>query len=177
MVGFGLLVRLALRQLGAGLDPPVWRHSWLAYLVVFGTTLLATSVVFVPVAVHTTIMFTAAMWWNPLLIALVASVGATLGETTGYFLGYLGNSRGMVERLPAYGRILGWVQRYGPFAVFAICLQPVLAFDIAGALAGASKMPLWKFYLGCWAGRVPRYVLVSYFGAGVLEYLSVRLPW
>ena len=68
-----------------------------------------------------------------------------MGEATGHVLGYVGNGRGVVERLPAYGRISGWVRRYGPLAVFAVSLQPVLAFDIAGALAGASKMPLPNF--------------------------------
>src|SRR4030042_1016220 len=50
-----------------------------AYLVVFGVTLLSNASIMFPVAIHASVMMAAASQWDPLLVALVASVGGTLG--------------------------------------------------------------------------------------------------
>ena len=142
-----------------------------AYLVVFVVTLLSNAGIFVPVYIHISIMIAAAQYWDPVLIALAASVAGALGEITGYYAGYWGKRIAHLENIPAYDRLVGWMKRHGPWGIFLISLQPILPFDVAGLLAGASKLPLWKFLLPCWAGRFPKYLLACYVGPAVLNIL------
>lgn len=141
------------------------------YAVVFVATLACNASIMVPVAIHTSIMMAAASQWNPLLVALTASVAGTLGEITGYYAGYLGKKIMFAEGTPGYDRLASWMKRHGPWAIFLISLQPILPVDIAGLLSGASRIPLWKFLLPCWAGKFPKYLLFCYFGSSLLNLL------
>jgi membrane protein YqaA with SNARE-associated domain len=152
---------------------PVEQYATTAYLVVFLVTLVSCAGLFVPVFFHVSIMITAAQYWNPVLIALTASAAGALGEITGYYAGYLGKRIAQVENMPGYQGLVGWMKKYGPWGIFLISLQPILPFDVAGLLAGASKMPLWKFLLPCWAGRFPKYLLACYLGPAVFSILHL----
>lgn len=147
-----------------------------AYLVVFGVTLLSNMAILVPVVFHVSIMMAAARYWDPVLIGLVASVGGVLGELTGYYAGYLGKKIIRLEGAPGYERLVSWMERYGPWGIFLICVQPILPVDIAGLLAGASKLTLWKFLLPCWAGKLCKYVVACYLGTALWRFLPFLPP-
>lgn len=149
----------------------VERFASTAYLLVFGVTLVSNAGIFVPVYLHVSIMIAAANYFNPVLIALTASVAGALGEISGYYAGYMGKRIGHLENIPGYDRLVGWMNKHGPWGIFLISAQPILPFDIAGLLAGASKMPLWKFLLPCWAGRFPKYLVACYVGPAVWDIL------
>jgi membrane protein YqaA with SNARE-associated domain len=152
---------------------PVEEFGHLAYLVVFGITLASNASILVPVHIHVSVMMAAALLWNPALIALVASVAGTLGEVSGYYAGYFGKRIIHVENTPGYERLVGWMKRYGPWGVFFITLQPILPVDIAGLLAGASKLPLGKFFLPSWAGKFIKYLVAVYLGEALLSLLPL----
>jgi len=158
---------------------PIEQYATTAYLVVFLVTLVSCAGLFVPVYIHISIMIAVAdamakvSPFGPLLVALAAATGGTLGEITGYYAGYLGKRIAQVENLPGYQRFAGWMKRHGMLAIFLISLQPLLPFDVAGLLAGASKIPLWKFLLPCWAGRFPKYLVACYVGPAVLNILHL----
>jgi membrane protein YqaA with SNARE-associated domain len=171
LVGLSIGLVYLLRYLVAYFDISVEEYATTAYLVVFVTTLVSNASIFVPVFVHIVLMITVASTWNPLITAFVASAGGTLGEITGYYAGYLGKRIAIPENTPGYSRLVRWMERYGPLAIFLISLQPILPFDVAGLLAGASRMPLWKFLLPCWAGKLPKYIVLCYFSAHFLQFL------
>jgi membrane protein YqaA with SNARE-associated domain len=143
----------------------------IAYLVVFGVTLACNAAIFVPVWLHITTMAWAIEHanCNLVLVVLVASVAGALGELTGYYAGYLGKRIVFTESTPGYDRFVGWMQRYGPWGIFLVSLQPLT--DIAGLLAGASKLPLWKFLLPCWPAKFLKYFVLCYFGGGIWSLL------
>jgi len=147
------------------------------YLVVFVTALISNASIIVPVPVFVGIMIPAAEVmaevspWGPVLIALTASVAGTLGEITGYYAGHLGKKIIVTETTPGYEKLATWMKRHGPVAVFLLSLQPILPFDIAGLISGASRISLWKFILPCWAGKFPKYLMGVYLGAAVLRLL------
>ena len=147
------------------------RLAPVAYLIVFGVTLAANAAIFVPVVLHISIMLWAieSCNCNLVLVVLVASVAGTLGEITGYYAGYLGKRIVIAESTPGYDRFVGWMQRYGPWGIFLVSLQPLT--DIAGLLAGASKLPMWKFLLPCWPAKIIKYFVICYFGGGILDLL------
>lgn len=152
-------------------DKTLERFASTGYLVVFAITLLSNAGIFVPVYIHIGIMVKAAELWNPVLVALAASVAGTLGEMSGYYAGYLGKRFILAETTPGYEKLVGWMKRHGPLGIFLLSLQPILPFDVAGLLAGASKLPLWKFLLPCWAGKFPKYLLGCYLGGVILDLL------
>jgi len=171
LVGLSFGFILLFQYLIAYFNISVERFATTAYLVVFVISLVSNASIIVPVPIFVAIMITAAKYWDPVLVALAASVAGTLGEITGYYAGYFGKRIVHLENAPGYDRLVGWMKRYGPWGIFLISLQPILPFDVAGLLAGASKLPFWKFFLPCWAGRFPKYLLACYVGPAVLNIL------
>jgi membrane protein YqaA with SNARE-associated domain len=170
--GFALLIE----YLMAYFDISVEKYASAAYLLVFGVTLASNASILVPVVFHVSIMIAAAKYFNPVLIALTASVAGALGEITGYYAGYFGKRIVQLENAPGYERLVGWMERHGPWGILVISLQPVFPIDVAGLLAGVSKLPLWKFFLPCLAGKFPKYLLACYLGEPVLEAFRRLLP-
>jgi len=173
LVGLSFGFILLFQYLIAYFNISVERFATTAYLVVFVISLVSNASIIVPVPIFVAIMITAAKYWDPVLVALAASVAGTLGEITGYYAGYFGKRIVHLENAPGYDRLVGWMKRYGPWGIFLISLQPILPFDVAGLLAGASKLPLWKFLLACWAGKFPKYLLGCYLGRAVWRFLPL----
>ena len=100
--------------------------------------------------------------FNPILVGLVAAVGSTIGELTGYGLGFGG--RIAVEKVPKYDMVVGWMRKWGSATIFVLSLIPNFLFDVAGIAAGALKFPLWKFLLWGFLGRIPKTIMYAYLG-------------
>jgi len=107
--------------------------------------------------------------FNPWLVGLAGGIGQALGELTGYMAGYSGQT--WLEDRPRYKRLVRWMQRYGVFTVFLLALLPNPLFDVAGMVAGALRLPVWKFLLSCALGKVIKNILFAvagYYGIGAL---------
>ena len=100
---------------------------------------------------------------NPVLVGLFAGVGQTIGELTGYMLGYSG--QGVLEKRNAYARLHDWMQRRGSLTLFVLAVIPNPLFDLAGAAAGALRFPVWKFLLAVWAGKTIKSLVFAFGGA------------
>jgi uncharacterized membrane protein YdjX (TVP38/TMEM64 family) len=178
LIGIGVGFLIMFPYLMRYLNIPIEGLASTAYLVVFGITLLSNAAVLIPVTYpHLTVMIAAATYWDPFMIALVASVAGALGEITAYYAGRLGKRIVRLENAPGYNRLVGWMAKYGLLGIFLISAQPLLPVDIAGLLAGASKMPLWKFLLPCWAGKLGKYLLACYLGGTILRLLPPLPFW
>jgi uncharacterized membrane protein YdjX (TVP38/TMEM64 family) len=172
LIGIGIGFFVLFPYLISRFNIPVEGLASTAYLVVFVVTLLCNAAVLIPVVYpHLTIMIAAANVWDPFMIALVASVAGALGEITAYYAGYLGKRIARLENAPGYNRLVGWMERHGFWGILVVSFQPILPVDIAGLLAGASKLPLWKFLVPCWIGKLGKYLLACYLGAAVLRLL------
>jgi membrane protein YqaA with SNARE-associated domain len=172
LIGIGVGFLILFPYLMSYLNIPIEGLASTAYLVVFGITLLSNAAVLIPVTYpHLTVMIAAATYWDPFMIALVASVAGALGEITAYYAGYLGKRIVRLESAPGYERLVGWMKKYGLLGIFVISAQPILPVDVAGLLAGAARLPLWKFLLPCWAGKLGKYLLACYLGGAILRLL------
>jgi uncharacterized membrane protein YdjX (TVP38/TMEM64 family) len=78
-----------------------------------------------------------------------------------------------LEKAPGYDRLVGWMQRHGFWGILLVSSQPILPVDIAGLVAGASKLPLWKFLVPCWVGKLGKYLLACYLGEALLNLLPI----
>jgi membrane protein YqaA with SNARE-associated domain len=164
------------------------------YPGIFLVSILANATVIVPLP---GVVITSAMGavFNPFWVAIAAGSGATLGELTGYLAGYSG--RGVAERVEfnrkvgdavrkmgIFGRLLrkkeedeqgidwqerfeGWLKRYGGILITLLAFIPNPLFDMAGMFAGVVKMPVWKFLLYSWIGKVMKMLMFAYGGATI----------
>jgi len=109
--------------------------------------------------------------FNPFWVGVTAGSGAALGEITGYLAGYSGQA--VIENREWYDRITGWMVKYGDLTVFFLALIPNPFFDIGGIVAGALKMPLWRFLFWCWLGKVLKMIIFAFAGAKVMTVIAL----
>jgi membrane protein YqaA with SNARE-associated domain len=131
------------------------------YLGLFALTLLANATVILPTpALGAALIGGAAL--NPWLVGLVTGVAAGLGEITGYLAGRGGSA--LVAGNRYYLLVEHWMRRYGMLAVFSLAFVPGPLLDVAGLVAGSTRVPFWKFLLPCLLGKTLRYMLVAWIG-------------
>ena len=127
----------------------------------------ATLILPVPGVVLTSTMATI---FPPLGVALAAGTGAALGELTGYLAGFSGQVA--IENRPRFQQFVGWMKKYGGWTILLFAFIPNPAFDIAGIVAGALKMPVHKFFIYCWVGKILKMLMFAYAGAGIFNWLG-----
>ena len=179
LVIISLALAVLLNHLLSPLKDSLQRYAWLAYIIVFGTSLLSNLTVVVPVSIGASIMVAAAGLgiYHPVLIALVAALGGAIGELGGYYAGALGKKVAFNDYPEAYERVSGWIDRYGMWAIAFIAFQPVIPIDVAGMVAGATKMPVHRFLIPCFIGKFPKYIILCYFFVQLQEHLPFVSGW
>jgi uncharacterized membrane protein YdjX (TVP38/TMEM64 family) len=136
------------------------------YLGTFLISILANATVIIP-APGLVIVFSMGAKFNPLLIALAAGAGATIGELSGYLAGFSG--QGIIEDQKRYDQMVAWMERNGPLTILILAFIPNPLFDLAGMVAGALRMPVYKFLFWALIGKVCKMVVFAYAGAGTFE--------
>ncbi len=97
---------------------------------------------------------------DPLLVGLIAGTGQTIGELTGYLAGYSGRKAlGMDARTQ---RMTAWMRRWGAAILFVLALIPNPFFDVAGIVAGATRMPLRLYILAAGSGKILKNIALAY---------------
>jgi len=141
------------------------RYPGLKYVGIFVISAAASATLIIPIpglAMTSLIGTLSVSPWDPLLIGISSGLGATLGEITGYLLGYSG--RMAIPDTARYEKVVRWMKKWGSLTIFLLALLPNPLFDLAGLAAGALRYPLWKFLLIGAAGRLPKHILFSYLG-------------
>jgi len=138
------------------------------YLGIFAVAFLAYATVLLP-APGIAIVFSWGSVFHPAGVALAAGVGAALGELSGYLAGFSGQA--VIEKSGIYQRLTEFMQKHGGWAVLLLSAIPNPFFDLAGAAAGALKMPIPKFLFWCWIGETIKMLIFAYAGAASLNWL------
>jgi uncharacterized membrane protein YdjX (TVP38/TMEM64 family) len=136
------------------------------YLGTFLISILANATVIIP-APGLVIVFSMGAKFNPLLIALAAGAGATIGELSGYLAGFSG--QGIIEDQKRYDQMVAWMEKNGPLTILILAFIPNPLFDLAGMVAGALRMSVLKFLFWALIGKVLKMVVFSYAGAGAFS--------
>jgi membrane protein YqaA with SNARE-associated domain len=152
-------------------DPDFFKNlQGYGYTGAFVISVLLNATIIIPVSNMAIIFSLGAALPSPLFVGLAGGIGAGIGEMTGYIAGRSG--RDLLAKSKMYNRVEGWVKRWGWIAVFVLSIFPFF-FDVVGIIAGAMRMPVWKFFLACWLGRTVSYVTVAY-----LASLGIKaIPW
>jgi uncharacterized membrane protein YdjX (TVP38/TMEM64 family) len=171
-IGLGYLIR----QLFANFHIPLDVPTWSAMLIIFGV-LLVMNISFFPLPFGVALMLVAASHWNPILVALAGSLGASVGESSGYFFGALGKKIAIHENTPGYQMVQNWIDKYGMWAIAFISFQPVIPFELGGFIAGVAKMPFKKFLPAIMIGKFPKYIILLYLGNVIIHiFPSFKIP-
>lgn len=105
----------------------------------------------------------------PWKVALAAASGSAIGELTGYIAGYSG--RGLVGDTEKLKKVSGYMTKYGFLTVLVLALIPNPLFDLAGLFAGSTKIPVWKFILATFIGKLGKFLVFAYLGSGLGKLL------
>jgi membrane protein YqaA with SNARE-associated domain len=138
------------------------------YLGAFVVSALSAATIIIPVP-GLVVIFTLGAILNPWLVGISSGIGGTLGELTGYLLGYSG--RAAIQNIKLYQRMEYWMRRWGSITILVLAAIPNPIFDIAGAVAGALRFPLWKFCVYGGIGRIIKHTLVAFAGAWGMEFV------
>ncbi len=123
-------------------------HAGLIGLFVVSAIGNATLIIPAPVFV---VACAAGLAFGPLPVGLAAGAGAAIGELTGYLAGYGGEA--VLPEGKLYQRLHAFMLRHGMLAIFLLAAIPNPIFDVGGLIAGALKMPLWKFLVAAIIGK------------------------
>jgi membrane protein YqaA with SNARE-associated domain len=106
--------------------------------------------------------------YNPILVALAAAVGSSLGESIGFLFGHSSRKisypvkHGILDAL--YKAIH---HRHGAIIIVILAFIPNPFFDAVGIIAGLAFFPLKKFLLLVFIGRFARSLIVAYIGSNI----------
>ena len=136
------------------------------YPGIFLLSILTNATVLIPLP---GVVLTSAMGavFNPFWVAVASGSGATLGELLGYMAG-VGGQVWLTNRA-WYLKLENWIQKNNHWPIILLAFIPNPLFDMAGFIAGAGKMPLWKFLLFTWIGKIAKMLVFAYAGAGIFK--------
>lgn len=106
---------------------------------------------------------------DPLLLGIVAGLGAALGEVTGYLAGYGGHK--IIEEQKYYPAVGRFVKKYGFWAIIVLAFVPNPLFDAAGIIAGGTKYSFHLFMFATLIGKVAKCITIAYAGASAFGWL------
>lgn len=139
------------------------------YPGIFLLSFMAYATVFLPAPGIAVVMAMGAIF-HPIGVGIAAGAGAALGELTGYLAGFSGQA--VIENAEIYGKLTGWMKKNGSLTILLLSAVPNPFFDIAGAAAGALKMPLVKFIFWCWIGETIKMLFFAFSGAYSISLLN-----
>lgn len=135
--------------------------SEFGYLGIFLVTLLGNATVILPAPAFI-VTYVGGSIYNPVLVAVAAGLGATIGELTGFMAGYGGKV--LIEENKKYERVRKWMEKSGFLTLLILAAIPNPIFDIAGMIAGATGYPLKKFILATILGKIIKFLVLAFIG-------------
>lgn len=119
-------------------------------------------------------IFSIPIWatiYNPLLVALVAAVGSTLGESTAFIFGHTSKEVILTHRKNRififFNRIF---KKYGGLLILVAAIIPNPFIDGIGIIAGLSSYPISKFLFYTFCGRLIRNTILAFFPSLIAHF-------
>ncbi len=148
----------------------VQRFAPFVYAAVFVIALLNSATIVIP-APGIAVIIALATQWNPVIVAVVTSAGSSIGEMSGYLAGRVGTRLIAAEHMRGYELATRWVKRHGWWIITLFACVPLVVFDIVGLVGGGLKIPVFRFLLATWLGRLPRSFVEIYAGASIVRLI------
>ena len=171
LVGLGLVVGVTIAWLISADYSDIEYWKTLGYPGVLLVTFVGAVGMILPVPGLAAVCGAGGLELNVIGVGLLAGIGETAGELSGYAIGYGGRS--VVERRKLYRKITGWMERRGTLVIFLLSAVPNPFFDVVGIAAGGTGYGLRRFVVVVWTGKTIKGLTVAW-----VCHLGVDLlPW
>jgi membrane protein YqaA with SNARE-associated domain len=149
------------------------------YFGIFLISLIGALSIFFPIP-YTVIIFTLGGVFEPLWIAVAAGIGSSVGEFSGYLLGF-GGRRIIGERYKKKMEFLMKIfDRFGPIVIFFFALTP-LPDDLLFIPLGVIRYSVVKAFIPALVGKFCMNFIVAYSGRFSIQFirdiLGVESGW
>ncbi len=141
------------------------------YFGIFLLSLIASSLL--PIFLEPVVAGLPALGFPLFPTVVILSAGATFGSLTTYFLGRGSeaiagrfNKSGTGERIHGWFKLHEWV---GITVVFLGALTP-FPFEVVTFVAGFSRFPVRLYAVGCFIGKLLKFIILMLFGNALLSY-------
>ncbi len=172
IIVFFIILALSGINIGSGFAKLAWDYyatfgEWGIYLGVFVLCLIGNATVIFPVPYTVVIIIISAVlgihqpWYFPLVIGLFAGAGASVGETTAWFVGRGAREWARFKESEKVKRMKKWVDNgRAPLMIFIFALTP-LADDPFLMVLGFVGYALWRAILWCVIGKWAMCFIIS----------------
>jgi membrane protein YqaA with SNARE-associated domain len=140
------------------------------YFGIFLISLIGSSTIIFPIP-SAAFVFAAGLYLNPFLVGLLAGIGASIGEFTGYVLGLGGRRIAKNKWKKEINKVEKLFQKYGGFFVILIFAATPLPDDVTGIVAGILKYPIKKFFVASLIGKIILHVILAYAGLYSMKWV------
>ena len=145
------------------------KWAWLIYFVAILIEVIVPPVQSLVVTVAGSVTF------GPLKGALLAIAATAVGNIIVY---YISKNYGYsyIEKLISkekHETFHRYSEKYGPFVLFILRINPVTSNDLFSYLAGLIGMSFWKFFISTMLGLIPMIFIISYFGEAFVNNAPV----
>lgn len=112
-------------------------------------------------------IITGGQLYSPVAVAIVASLGACLGDMLGYLFGHSGRklTKKKLDKHKTIRFLEKHFHRHGVLIIFILAIVPNPFFDAIGILAGVLNYPPLRFFTIMLVGRFIRYWALAQVGA------------
>jgi len=175
-LGFSLLITLAAAPLAIFITQQtgeIGEYGILAYPILFVVQALVSATIFLP-APGVAVAAAAGTVLDPLWAGIVAGLGSATGELIGYLLGYYGRRAVPTDTSRLWRLAERGFRRWGFIALIVLASIPNPVFDALGILAGSLRYPLGRFWLATAAGKILKFLSITYLSSFVSIWLLVK---
>jgi membrane protein YqaA with SNARE-associated domain len=140
------------------------------YFGIFLLSLIGASSIFFPIP-YTVVIFILGRTYDPLWIAVAAGFGSTIGEFSGYVLGFGGRkviSEKYKKKIDVLTKLLN---RYGPLLVFIFALTP-LPDDLVFIPLGVMRYSILRTFIPALIGKFFMNLIVAYSGRFSIQIIK-----
>lgn len=130
---------------------------------VFLLNFFSTATIFMPNFSLATVVAGGSVY-NPLLVAIVATLAGALGDSISYLLGHSGRHIFVKKEGKFFQAVARVFHKHGLVVIFVFALVPNPIFDALGILAGGVRYPFKRYYLAMFLGRIIRNLMLAYLG-------------
>lgn len=142
--------------------------SSLGFLGLFLVNFISNATFFVSAPAFLTVI-TGGNLYSPILVAIIASLGAGLGDMIGFLFGHSGRklAKKKLERHKTIRFLEKHFHKHGAFIIFIMAIIPNPFFDAIGIIAGLLNYHPLRFFVIMMIGRFIRYWALAQVGAHI----------
>jgi membrane protein YqaA with SNARE-associated domain len=112
--------------------------------------------------------------FDPWIVGFLSGLGATLGEMTGYYVGYIGGMTVEEKTRNGYREYIEQHPERTPFVIWFLAVTPIPDDPVIIPL-GIARYSWWRVFLPCFLGKSMFLIGVSWAGRLGLEWVNALL--